>query len=64
MEATGVANDTFLCFLGIFKHQKKGVKEDVEERRERESVCVCILFSGGVLGHMAVIAPPIEYTLG
>ena len=22
--ATGVANDTFLCFPGIFKHQKKG----------------------------------------
>ena len=25
-EATGVANDTFLCFFGILKHQKKGVE--------------------------------------
>ena len=25
-EATGVENETFLCFLGIFKHQGKGVE--------------------------------------
>ena len=32
--ATGVANDTFLRFPGIFKHQKKGVEEGY--------ICVCV----------------------
>ena len=37
-EATGVANDTFLCFLGIFKYQNKRG----EGRRCQLYMCVCV----------------------
>ena len=50
-EATGVEKETFLCFLGIFKHQKKGLKED--ELHVCVCVCVCVLFSAVWSGHVA-----------
>ena len=51
VEATGVANDTLLCFLGIFEHQNKGVVEGWGV--VVVVVVVVVLFSGGLSGHVA-----------
>ena len=63
VEATGVADDALLCFLGIFEHQNKGVVEGCVSM----CVCVCVCvycFTAVCRVTWRVTTPPVGHTPG
>ena len=64
VEATGVADDALLCFLGIFEHQNKGVVEGCQLYM-CVCVCVCVYCLARVCRAMwRMAAPPMGHTAG